>query len=123
IRKNQIRISEEIKQQIDEHNHALIEAPTGLGKSIGYLIPAIYEAVQTKERVVLSTHTTQLQSRLFWNDILKLKEVFPFKFNVQILQGKKNYIDIKRFYNLLKNKRNDNYQLIIFKDKLFLLIS
>src|SRR5690625_814134 len=74
FRKNQIRISEEIKQQFDEHNHALIEAPTGLGKSIGYLIPAIYEAVQTKERVVLSTHTTQLQSQLFWNDILKLKE-------------------------------------------------
>src|SRR5699024_11520201 len=66
FRKNQIRISEEIKQQFDEHNHALIEAPTGLGKSIGYLIPAIYEAVQTKERVVLSTHTTQLQSQLFW---------------------------------------------------------
>src|SRR5699024_12828126 len=61
---------------------------------------------------------TQLQSQLFWNDILKLKEVFPFKFNVQILQGKKNYIDIKRFYNFLKNKRNDTYPLIIFKAKL-----
>src|SRR5699024_8782283 len=38
--------------------------------------------------------------------------------NVQILQGKKNYIDIKRFYNFLKNKRNDTYPLIIFKAKL-----
>src|SRR5699024_11478553 len=101
--------------QFDEHNHALIEAPTGLGKSIGYLIPAIYEAVQTKERVVLSTHTTQLQSLLFWNDILKLKKVFPFKFNVQILQGKNNYIHIKRFYIFLINYINDNYTLLIFK--------
>src|SRR5699024_12555481 len=96
FRKNQIRISEEIKQQFDEHNHALIEAPTGLGKSIGYLIPAIYEAVQTKERVVLSTHTTQLQTQLLCNDILKLKEVSPFKSNVQLLQAKTNAMNIKR---------------------------
>src|SRR5699024_5524493 len=73
---------------------------------------------QTKERVVLSTHTTLLQVLLFSNAIRELKEVFPLIVNVQILKSKKNYIDIKRFYNFLKNKRNDTYPLIIFKAKL-----
>lgn len=117
-RENQVKISENIKHLFDKHEHGLIEAPTGIGKSIGYLIPVIYSALQNHERIVISTHTTHLQSQLMLHEIAKLNLILPFELNVQILKGKKNYIDVKRFYRFLKNKRNDAYPLIIFKAKL-----
>lgn len=117
-RKDQVKISEVINEQFDKKRHAVIEAATGIGKSIGYLIPAIYESVQNEERIIISTHTTQLQSQLMYEDIANLKKVLPISFNVQILKGKKNYIDIKRFYRFMKNKRNDTYPLVILKAKL-----
>lgn len=117
-RENQVRISEEIKHLFDENKNGLIEAATGIGKSIGYLIPVIYEAIEKSERLVISTHTTQLQTQLMLQDIQKLKKVLPFDFNVQVLKGKKNYLDLKRFYNFLQNKRNDTYPLIILKAKI-----
>src|SRR5699024_4718885 len=82
------------------------------------LIPVIYSALQNHERIVISTHTTHLQSQLMLHEIAKLNLILPFEFNVQILKGKKNYIDVKRFYRFLKNKQNDAYPLIIFKAKL-----
>lgn len=117
-REGQVKISAEINKLFNQKNHGLIEAATGIGKSIGYLIPAIYQAVQTNERVVISTYTTHLQAQLMYQDIKTLKKIMPFSFNVLILKGRKHYLDLKRFYRFLKNKRNDTYPLVILKAKI-----
>lgn len=122
-REGQVEISAEINKLFNQENHGLIEAATGIGKSIGYLIPSIYQSVQTNERVVISTYTTHLQSQLMYQEIETLKEILPFSFNVQILKGRKHYLDLKRFYRFLKNKRNDTYPLVILKAKIIVWIT
>src|SRR5699024_1297507 len=82
---------------VQMHRHALIEAGTGTGKSLAYLIPAIYEALQMNERVVISTHTTQLQSQLLEEEIPLLRKLIAWPFNVALLKGKQHYLSLEKF--------------------------
>src|SRR5690625_7910477 len=73
FRSGQKEISELIFDSFINKNHALIEAGTGLGKTISYLIPAVFYAVHENERIVLSTYTTQLQAQIM-NDEIRSEE-------------------------------------------------
>ena len=64
-RPSQVEMAAGVRQAILEHKHALIEAPTGTGKSIAYLVPAILSG----KTVVVSTANKSLQSQLFQKDI------------------------------------------------------
>src|SRR5699024_8197386 len=67
-RDGQRQMSEHIYDAFQLEHHALIEAETGTGKSLGYLLPTIYEAIKTDQRIVISTFTTQLQNQLLEED-------------------------------------------------------
>lgn len=80
---------------IDAFNHdkiALIEAGTGTGKSIAYLIPALLWASIHKERVVISTHTITLQEQLVNKDIPHLLDALNLKLKVALVKGMNNYV-------------------------------
>lgn len=72
--------------------HLMVEAGTGTGKSIAYLIPAIYWAVQNGQRVVISTNTINLQDQLLNKDIPTLQKLLPIKFKAVALKGRSNYV-------------------------------
>ena len=79
---------------------ALIEAGTGIGKSIAYLIPSIEWSILNKERVVISTNTINLQEQLLFKDIPDLKETLNIDFSYILMKGRGNYICLSRLFEV-----------------------
>ncbi|KGX85530.1 ATP-dependent DNA helicase DinG [Pontibacillus marinus] len=96
-------------------SHALIEAETGTGKSLAYLLPAVYEAVTKQNRVVISTHTTHLQSQLLDKEVPLLHKILPFSFTSALFKGKQHYISLKKFEFELYHGTSDNYDITLTK--------
>lgn len=76
---------------------ALIEAGTGTGKSLAYLIPAAYWAALTGEKVIVSTNTITLQEQLIYKDVPFLRSVLDVAFPVAVIKGWSNYLCLNRF--------------------------
>jgi ATP-dependent DNA helicase DinG len=92
VREGQVIASETIYQAMTERRMALVEAPTGTGKSIAYLVPAFLEAIAGR-RVVISTHTKSLQEQLVHKDIPLMQKLFAgANVNVALLKGRGNYL-------------------------------
>ena len=72
--------------------HLLVEAPTGVGKSLAYLIPAVQWAVAADERVVISTNTINLQEQLHRKDLPDLAQVLPTEFRASVIKGRSHYL-------------------------------
>ncbi len=97
---------EERQQQIDmlssicagynEKKIALIEAGTGTGKTMAYLVPAIYWAVRNKTRVVVSTNTINLQEQLINKDIPLLQKALDPEFEAVLVKGRSNYVCLRK---------------------------
>lgn len=75
---------------------ACIEAGTGTGKSLAYLLPAIYWAIQHKKRTVISTHTIALQEQLMNKDIPFLLKALQIDLKVSLAKGMNNYLCLKK---------------------------
>lgn len=74
-RPQQVEMSRAVASAFNKGHHLLVEAGTGTGKSLGYLLPAILYALRTGERVIVSTNTINLQDQLFTKDLPVLHEV------------------------------------------------
>ena len=114
-RNGQREMSETIFDAFKVHHHALIEAETGTGKSLAYLIPAIYEAVKEKKRIIISTYTTQLQTQLLEDEIPLIRKLLKFPFKAALLKGKSNYISLEKFERELDSEHQDNYDIVLTK--------
>jgi len=115
IRSGQREMSEAIYDSIQSKSHALIEAETGTGKSLAYLIPAIYEAVKSKQRIIISTYTTQLQTQLLEEEIPLVQKIVGFPFKTALLKGKSHYISLEKFAHELNLNQQDNYDITLTK--------
>lgn len=114
-RTGQREMSETVYDSFQSHSHALIEAETGTGKSVAYLIPAVYETVKTKKRMVVSTYTTQLQAQLMEEEIPLIRRLIPHPFKVALLKGKQHYISLDKFERALADDQSDNYDKVLTK--------
>lgn len=90
-RPQQIEMMALVGESINENKLAIIEAGTGTGKTLAYLLPAILYAVANKERIVVSTNTINLQEQLINKDIPFLQKVLKDKFNAVLVKGRSNY--------------------------------
>lgn len=118
-REGQRDISEFIYDAFHLKKHALIEAGTGIGKTIAYLLPAVYEAITSNKRVVIATHTTQLQSQMLEEDIPLVKKLVNIPFRVAVLKGRQHYISLNRFEQSL-HQQQENYDVILTKAKILI---
>ena len=91
-RPQQVEMLRSVAQAFNEGQHLLVEAPTGVGKSLAYLIPAVDWAVRNSERVVVSTNTINLQEQLYDKDLPDLARVLPFDFHAAVLKGRSHYL-------------------------------
>jgi ATP-dependent DNA helicase DinG len=91
-RPGQVAMANAVAEALDQRRHLLVEAGTGIGKTLAYLIPA----VATRRRVIISTGTKNLQEQLFYKDIPFLQSILPNKFRATYLKGRTNYLCLNR---------------------------
>lgn len=108
MRTPQIKMMDEVYDYFSEHQsehqseHFAIEAATGTGKTLGYLLPLAYLATP-QEPVVISTYTTLLQKQLFEKDSKQLNAILPFTIQTAVLKSKRHYIHLAKFQEVLKD--------------------
>jgi len=100
FRRGQLQMAQAVEQALEEKRHLIIEAGTGTGKTLAYLLPVI----RSGKRVIISTGTKNLQEQLFYKDIPALEQaLYPkgeSKLNVCYMKGRSNYLCRKRLYDL-----------------------
>ncbi|MCX7838102.1 MAG: exonuclease domain-containing protein [Anaerolineae bacterium] len=104
FRAPQIEMLRAVARAFNDGATLLVEAGTGTGKSLAYLIPAIYWAAQNNHRVVISTNTINLQDQLFTKDIPDVRRVVPVEFRAALLKGRSNYLCRKRFDQMRQSR-------------------
>ena len=96
FRSQQVDMLEAVCDAFNSEAIALIEAATGTGKTVAYLIPAIVWASTNGERVVVSTNTINLQEQLIHKDIPMLQRVLGLEFEAVLMKGRGNYICLRK---------------------------
>lgn len=96
LRDEQIRMLESVTSSFNDNLISLIEAGTGTGKTLSYLIPAVNWALKNEERVVISTNTINLQEQLIDKDIPLLYSAFEDDFSYSLVKGMRNYLCLLR---------------------------
>ena len=104
-RPGQMKMAKLIAEGLTTSQHVVVEAGTGTGKSFAYLIPCLWSAKKTGQKVVVATHTIPLQEQLQKKDIPILETILPFTVKVSVLKGKSNYCCLKRLQSCLANPR------------------
>ncbi len=97
-RKGQIDMAGKVAEAFAEHRHLIVEAGTGTGKTLAYLVPAIAAAVAQKKRIIISTGTKNLQEQLMEKDLPFLKKILPVKFTAEYMKGRGNYACLYRVH-------------------------
>ena len=85
-----------VARALEEERHLVVEAGTGVGKSIAYLAPSILYAIAEKKKAIISTHTINLQEQLLHKDIPILQKVLPIEFEAALMKGRQNYLCPRR---------------------------
>jgi ATP-dependent DNA helicase DinG len=95
FRPGQLEMAEAVEAALADKRHLIVEAGTGTGKTLAYLVPAILSG----KRVVVSTGTKNLQEQLFYKDVPFLQEHFANPIRVCYMKGRNNYACRKKIYD------------------------
>jgi ATP-dependent DNA helicase DinG len=98
FRPGQLEMAEAVESAIADKKHLLVDAGTGTGKTLAYLVPAILSG----KRVVVSTGTKNLQEQLFFKDVPFLQQHFSHPLNVCYMKGRSNYACRQKIYDAEK---------------------
>jgi ATP-dependent DNA helicase DinG len=99
-RPGQKEMAEKILDAYEEKGVALIEAGTGTGKSLAYLVPAVYWALKHQEKTVITTHTIALQEQLIHKDIPFLLKTMDIEIKACLVKGMSNYLCLRKLQEL-----------------------
>src|SRR6478672_6763491 len=97
-RAGQIEMAARVSSAFEHKKHLVVEAGTGTGKTLAYLVPAITQAIENKRRVIISTGTKNLQEQLMEKDIPFLQSILPRKFSAAYMKGRGNYACLYRIH-------------------------
>src|SRR5438105_1532757 len=96
FRQEQQEMAARVAQALEEERHLVVEAGTGVGKSLGYLVPSVLFALERHKKAIVSTHTINLQEQLLHKDIPILKKLLPVEFEAALMKGRQNYLCPRR---------------------------
>src|SRR5881275_385156 len=105
FRPQQQEMAVAVARTLEEERHLVVEAGTGIGKSLAYLVPAILFAREQKKKAIVSTHTINLQEQLLHKDIPILKKVLPVEFEAALMKGRQNYLCPRRLERALHSAK------------------
>src|SRR5205814_629541 len=105
FRPQQQEMAARIARALEEEQHVVLEAGTGVGKSLGYLVPSVLFALKWHKKAIVSTHTINLQEQLLHKDIPILKKVLPVEFEAALMKGRQNYLCPRRLERALQNEQ------------------
>lgn len=116
-RTSQLRMAEMVERAFYEGRNLVVEAGTGTGKTLAYLVPAILAAVDARQasaadgkfRVVVSTGTKNLQEQIIEKDIPLLNRILPLEFSVALVKGRSNYLCLRRLDEVLAEPLFDSF--------------
>jgi DNA polymerase-3 subunit epsilon/ATP-dependent DNA helicase DinG len=95
-RQEQITLSESILQAFNTSRHLIAEAGTGTGKTLAYLVPSALWATENQQRVVVATHTINLQDQLIGKDLPIVQRAVDTPFSATVMKGRGNYVCPRR---------------------------
>src|SRR3954467_7408298 len=96
FRREQQEMAVAVAEALEQEQHLVVEAGTGVGKSIAYLVPSILYAIEQSKKAIISTHTINLQEQLLYKDIPILKKILPIEFEAALMKGRQNYLCPRR---------------------------
>jgi ATP-dependent DNA helicase DinG len=102
FRPQQQEMAVAVAQALEDERHLVVEAGTGVGKSLAYLVPAILFALEQKKKAIISTQTINLQEQLLYKDIPILKKILPVEFEAALMKGRQNYLCPRRLERALQ---------------------
>ncbi|MFA9556182.1 ATP-dependent DNA helicase DinG [Evansella sp. AB-rgal1] len=114
-RPGQIEMMTFIHEVFNDSDIGLIEAQTGTGKTLAYLLPAAFKAKELNKPIVISTQTIQLQEQLVKKEIPILTKMIPFSLQIALLKGRSHYLCLRKFERLLQDDPNETYDKIVSK--------
>jgi len=121
-RPQQVEMTAAVTRAFSESGHLMVEAGTGTGKSLAYLIPAVHWSLRNGQRVVISTNTINLQDQLMQKDFPDLVRVLGLEARAAVLKGRANYICPRKF-EALRHRGPDNTDELRVLAKTFLWLS
>ena len=104
-RPTQMEMAAVVDIALREEKHLMVEADTGVGKSLAYLVPSLLWAVKNKKKIVISTNTINLQEQLVYKDLPLLEKILPVSFRAVLVKGRSNYICLRRFWRVWQDEK------------------
>src|SRR5437667_5444144 len=101
-RPQQQQMAAAVARALSEERHLAVEAGTGVGKSLAYLVPAVLFAKEQKKKAIVSTYTINLQEQLLYKDIPILQKILPIEFEAALMKGRQNYLCPRRLERTLQ---------------------
>jgi ATP-dependent DNA helicase DinG len=105
FRPQQQEMAVAVARALEEDRHLVVEAGTGVGKSLAYLVPSILFALEQHKKAIISTHTINLQEQLLHKDIPILKKTLPVEFEAALMKGRQNYLCPRRLERALQSSK------------------
>ncbi|MDQ7003778.1 MAG: ATP-dependent DNA helicase [Ghiorsea sp.] len=105
-REEQVKLSENIANTLEQQSILIAEAETGTGKTLAYLIPAL----RTSDKVLISTHTKSLQDQLMFRDLPAVQDALGVRRKVALLKGRSNYYCPQRLNMYLASNQQEIWQ-------------
>lgn len=101
LREAQAEMMDLTWQALTTKEQLAVEVPTGVGKTVGYLIPAVLHSIRTQQPVVISTPTNHLVDALL-EEVQNVRNALSIPFSATVLKGMSNYISLNKFEELLE---------------------
>jgi ATP-dependent DNA helicase DinG len=101
FRPQQRTMATAIADSLQHCQHLIVEAPTGVGKTLAYLFPSILFALEEDRKAIVSTHTKNLQEQLFQKDLPIVRSILDTEFTATVLKGRGNYLCTSRLRGAL----------------------
>lgn len=102
-RESQQKMAVAVAESLENKHCLIVEAGTGVGKSLGYLLPSILFARRHNKKAIISTHTINLQEQLLHKDIPLTRKILKEDFAAVLLKGRQNYLCPRRLERAMRN--------------------